>query len=122
MSRAILFPLLLLSLALADNASATTLPADDLQSPGPPCALSVSDIGSARTLSWSSVSGASSYKVGYRRGNGTIVGLAEITLTSYVHTGFDPNECLEYVMVAYDSGGTRICSASVPNIGLDCSN
>jgi hypothetical protein len=35
--------------------------------------------------------------------DGDIVGLAETTSTSYNHTGWDPDACLEYVM-----GGVRL--------------
>jgi len=73
--------------------------------------------GSLRKMGWGAVSGASSYKVGYRRCNGTIVGLAEVTGLSYDHVGWNSNECLEYVMVAYDSSGNDVCAASAANVG-----
>lgn len=120
MSRAILstFSVLFLLLAVT-TAQAVDIPVGDLQDFTTPCTLSVSGSGSVRTLSWSAVSGASSYKVGYRAG-GTITGLAELTGTSYQHTGWDPDACLEYVLVAYDSGGYKVCAAHVENVGASC--
>ena len=120
MQRAVLSSLsLLLFVLVVFPAWAVTIEEEDLVTFSVPCTLSVSQNGSVRTLSWSSVSGASSYKVGYRTG-GTITGLAELSGTSYDHTGWDPNQCLEYLLVAYDSGGAKICSAHVENVGTSC--
>ena len=118
MTRAI-FSLSLLSLFFVlavETAHATTIPADDLE-PRSPCTLTIEQDGSVRKLSWGAVSGANSYKVGYRRCDGTIVGLAQVTGLSYDHVGWNSNECLEYVMVAYDSGGNDVCAASAANVG-----
>ena len=118
MVRAILsLSLLSLSLVLAlETAHATTIPVGDLE-PRSPCTLSIVQEGSLRKMGWGAVSGASSYKVGYRKCDGTIVGLAEVTGLSYDHVGWNSNECLEYVMVAYDSGGNDVCAASAANVG-----
>lgn len=118
MARSILsLSLLSLFLVLAvETARATTIPGGDLE-PRSPCTLSVVQDGSVRKMSWGAVSGASSYKVGYRRCDGTIVGLAEVTGLSYEHLGWNSNECLEYVMVAYDSSGNDVCAAHVTGIG-----
>jgi hypothetical protein len=115
---AVLFiPLVVLVSAVVPNvAQAVTIHPGELESFGVPCALSVSQSGSVRVLSWSPVSGASTYKVGYRL-QGAIYALAEVTGTSYEHTGWSPSDCLEYVMVACDGSGTKICAAHVPNVG-----
>lgn len=105
---------------VVDVAHAVYIPLDDIDPFNSPCTLDVSQQGSTRTLTWSAVSGASTYKVGYRQCDGTVVGLAEVTATTYDHTGWNANECLEYVMVAYDSSGQRICSAHKLNVGADC--
>ncbi len=120
MHRVFLLSLIVLSLILVLPAGAVTIPEWEIEDFQSPCTLSLSQSGSVRTLSWSAVSGASSYKVGYRTG-GTITGLAELTGTSYDHTGWDPDACLEYVLVAYDSGGAKICAAHVENVGASCS-
>jgi hypothetical protein len=105
------FPVLSIVLTAA-VAHAITIDPQDLETFGSPCTLSVSQINSdARLLSWSSVQGAASYKVGYQECKGNIVGLAELTGLSYTHTGWDADECLEYVLVAYDSSGLDICCA-----------
>ena len=114
------FTFLSLSLGLVvATALAIDIPVGDLEDFGFPCTLSLTQSGSVRTLSWSAVSGASSYKVGYRAG-GTTVGLAELSGTSYDHTGWDPDACLEYVLVAYASGGAKICAAHLENVGTSC--
>ena len=84
-----------------------------------PCTLSLSQNGSVRTLSWSSVTGASTYKVGYRIG-GSIVTLAEVSGTNYEHTGWNASDCLEYVLVASDGSGAKVCAAHLPNVGSNC--
>jgi hypothetical protein len=119
MQRTIFSFLVVALLVPTATAQAVEIPVQDLESFTSPCTLSVSQNGSVRTLSWSAVSGASSYKVGYRTG-GTTVGLAELSGTSYDHTGWDPDACLEYVLVAYDSGGAKICAAHVENVGGNC--
>jgi len=85
-----------------------------------PCDLDVSQDGSIRTLSWSGVSGASTYKVGYRLGSGSIVTLAEVSSTSYEHSGWDSATCMEYLLVACDGTGNKICAAHEPNWGTNC--
>ena len=120
MSRALAFFLILLvvlvSAVVPKLAQAVTIHPGELESFGVPCALSVSQSGPVRVLSWSPVSGASTYKVGYRL-QGAIYALAEVTGTSYQHTGWSPSDCLEYVMVACDGSGTKVCAARVPNVG-----
>lgn len=112
---------LLLSVApLVDVAQAIDIPINDFSDFTSPCTLNVSQQGSTRTLSWSAVSGASTYKVGYRLCNGKVEGLAEVTTTAYEHAGWDANQCLEYVMVAYDASANRICAAHNLNWGGDC--
>jgi hypothetical protein len=118
MSRALFF----LAVALVvsgSSAGAVTITAQDVESFGSPCSLSVAQNGSVRTLSWAAVSGASTYKVGYRLG-GTIVALAEVTGTSYEHSGWSSGDCLEYLLVACDGGGGKVCAAHVPNVGSGC--
>jgi hypothetical protein len=101
-------------------AQAITIEPDDIENFSSPCNLSISTNGSVRTMSWSSVSGASTYKVGYRLGDGTIVALAEVTTSSYEHSGWSSGDCLEYVLVACDGGGSKVCAAHVPNVGTGC--
>lgn len=110
MSRPWVALLLLLVLRVLPAQAAPTIPEGDLQFFGSGCSLAVLEGGSSRSLTWPSVAGASSYKVGYRECNGTIVGLAEVTGVSYTHTGWSPNACLEYICVAYDSSGNKICA------------
>jgi hypothetical protein len=93
-----------------EAAHATTISDGDLV-PRPPCTLTIEQTGSIRRLSWSAVAQATSYKLGYRRCDGTIVGLAEVTELAYEHQGWSSSECLVYFMVAYDSGGDDVCAA-----------
>jgi hypothetical protein len=104
---------------LVPAAQAITIPAEDIEPFAGPCTLTLSQITSARLLSWDAVSGADKYVIGYRTSDGTIVGLATVYRTGYEHSGYDPDECLEYVMVAYDSSGSKVCSARLPGVG-DC--
>ena len=120
MDRALLSLLAVLLILSAPVAHAITILPGELEHFGSPCTLSFSENGSVRTLSWSSVAGASTYKVGYRTGT-SIVALAEVTGTSYQHTGWSASDCLEYVMVACDGSGTKVCAAHVPNVGTNCS-
>ena len=115
MSRA-LCCLVLALLCGAPTAHAVTILPGELEYFGAPCTLSLTQNGSVRTLSWSAVAGASTYKVGYRIG-GTIVALAEVSGTSYDHKGWSASDCLEYVMVACNGSGEAICAAHVPNVG-----
>jgi hypothetical protein len=107
---------LLLAIGLASTllfgsiASATIIPVDDLDPMRSPCSLTLSQSDLTRTLQWSAVPGATSYKIGYRTCDGTLIGIAEVTGTSYFHVGWNPGECMDYVMVAY-SGNENICSA-----------
>jgi hypothetical protein len=105
----------------AATAHAIAILPGEIESFGAPCTLSLSQNGSVRTLSWSAVSGASTYKVGYRLG-GTIVTLAEVAGTSYEHVGWSSGDCLEYVMVACDGSGTKVCASHIPNVGTGCPN
>ena len=93
-----------------------TIPTGDLSPFGAPCTLAVQEIGQSRMLSWEPVAGAASYRVGYVTASG-VVGLAELSGTSFEHIGWEANECLEYVVVAYDGGAVRVCSAHVPGVG-----
>jgi hypothetical protein len=102
--------------AIPSVAHAVTILPDELENFGTPCTLSVSQNGSVRTLSWSVVSGASTYKVGYRLGS-SIIALAQVSGTSYDHTGWSASDCLEYVMVACNGSGAKVCAAHVSNVG-----
>jgi len=113
-SRILLTALLLASLATA-AAAVVTISEGDLQEFTGPCTLTVSESSAARTLTWTAVSGASSYKVGFR--GHVLVGLAETSGTTFVHSGFDTEDCLEYFVVAYDGTGRRICAAHAPLVG-----
>jgi hypothetical protein len=104
---------------IATTAHAVGIMPGELVSFTSPCTLSISQNGSVRTLSWSSVAGASTYKVGYRLG-GSIVTLAEVTGTTYQHTGWSESDCLEYVLVACDAGGAKVCAAHVLIVGTNC--
>jgi hypothetical protein len=92
------------------------IPIGDLNPFGAPCSLSLGENGQSRMLGWSPVAGAAFYRVGYVAGT-EVVGLAELPGTSFEHIGWAANECLEYVVVAYDSGGVKVCSAHVPRVG-----
>jgi chitodextrinase len=110
-----LFTTLLLG-ALATTAIATvTIPEGDLSEFNGSCTVSVTESPSSRTLAWTSVPGAASYKVGYRSQD--LVGLAETSATTFVHSGFNPDACYEYVVVAYDGAGRRICAGHAPRVG-----
>lgn len=87
------------------------IPAGDVSPLSAPCDLTVTEAPNSRVLTWSPVAGAVNYKVGFIR-NGEIVGLAETASTTYTHAGFDPNDCLKYVVVAYDGTGHRVCAAA----------
>ena len=67
-------------------------------------------------MTWAPVSGAVIYKVGFVR-RLEVVGLAETSSTTYTHSGFDPGDCLDYVVVAYDGAGHRVCAARTYRIG-----
>lgn len=121
MVRAICLLVLILSCVLGvETSEAVHIPMDDVQDFETPCALGLEEVGPVRTLTWSSVSGASSYRIGYRTCDGTIVGLAEVPVTTYAHVGWDAAECLEYLMVAYDSAGKKVCAAHILNVGTGC--
>jgi len=121
MLRTIVMLVVVLVVAMGSStAQAVTIEPTEIESFSSPCTLSVSQDGSVRTLSWSSVSGASSYKVGYRLPNGTIVALDEVTNTSYEHMGWTPGDCLEYVLVACDGSGSKVCAAHLPDVGTGC--
>jgi hypothetical protein len=105
-----------ISLVAAPAAAIVIIPPGDLSPFGAPCTLDVHEIGQSRVLSWAAVAGAATYRVGFV-GNGEVVGLAEITGTTFEHIGWAASECLEYVVVAYDAGGVRVCAAHVPRIG-----
>jgi hypothetical protein len=96
--------------------AAITIPEGDLNPLSAPCSLTLSESNLERVLTWSAVSGAVSYKVGFIR-RLEIVGLVETSATTTTHTGFSPEDCLEYVVVAYDGGGHRVCAARAPRIG-----
>ncbi len=120
MRRSFSAPSVLAAVALlaAAAAWAITYPDPDLDVFDPPCTLTVSvDDGAQRVLSWSAVSGASTYRVGFRRCDGSTAVLADVTGTSYTHSGYHQNECLEYLLVAYDSGGSKVCAAHVVGVG-----
>jgi hypothetical protein len=118
MSRLVVLLTLVLVLC-ATGAQAVTIAPIELDTFASPCTLSLVENGSVRTLTWDAVSGAASYKVGYRHG-GNIVALAEVTTQSYEHSGWSGSECLEYVLVACDGSGNKICAAHVPNVGTNC--
>ena len=116
-------PMLVVLIVIAlgvGTVQAVTIEPTEISSFTSPCTLSISQDGSVRTLSWSAVSGASSYKVGYRLPNETIVALAEVTSTSYEHTGWTSGDCLEYVLVACDGSGSKVCAAHLPDVGTGC--
>ncbi len=122
MRRAVYVPaiLTLVALVAAVTVQAITYSEDDYDRTGPPCTLSVVQTGSSdRMLSWDSVSGASQYLLAFR-GCGSSQLLAIVTGTSYSHSGFDPGECIEYLLVAYDASGTKICSARTDPVGTKC--
>jgi hypothetical protein len=96
--------------ALAAGAG-VTIPEGDLSPLSAPCQLTVTESPTTRVLTWSQVAGATSYKVGFIRGS-EIVGLAETSNTTYTHSGFDPGSCLQYVVVAYDGSGRKVCAAA----------
>ena len=105
-------------LLFATTAFAIGIPPTDLDPFTSPCTLAVTENGSTRTLSWNLVLGAATYRVGrIPKGETEVDGLAEVTGTSYVDTTWVSNECYEYVMVAYDSSGDKVCSAHVENVG-----
>lgn len=89
----------------------TQIPEGDLNQLSFPCQLSVAESPSSRVLTWASVGGAVTYKVGFIRG-AEIVGLAETANTTYTHSGFDPEACLRYVVVAYDGTALKVCAAA----------
>jgi len=108
--------LLVLGVLLGASATLSTgagvlIPESDVSPLSAPCQLTVTEAPDSRVLTWSPVSGAINYRVGYIR-NGEIVGLAETASTTYTHAGFDPNACLKYVVVAYDGTGHRVCAAA----------
>lgn len=119
MMRRIVFIAFLLNLVVAVSLSSAMIAPEDLASFTSPCTLSVEQAGSVRTLSWDAVAGAVSYRVGYRMGT-EITELAQLAGTSYEHTGWNPNDCYEYVVVAYDSSGVKVCAAHVENVGAQC--
>lgn len=119
MMRRIVSIVLLLNLVLAISLTSAAIAPEDLESFASPCTLSLDQAGSVRTLSWDAVSGAATYKVGYRMGT-EITELAELTGLSYEHTGWNPGDCYEYVLVAYDGGGVKVCSAHIENVGTNC--
>lgn len=102
---------------LVSIAGAVNIPAEDLDPLRIPCLLTVTQTGTDRLLEWSSISGATFYRVGYRQCSGVIVGLAELSTTSYVHSGWSSSDCLDYVMVAYDSNAKNICAAIAEDVG-----
>jgi hypothetical protein len=112
----------LIGLLASAAAWAITYPDPDLDPRfGPPCTLSVTPTGSSeRQLTWSPVTGASTYWVGFRRCDGSTEVLAAVAATSYTHAGFDPDECLEYLLVAYDVVGAALCSAHTAPVGSKC--
>jgi len=116
-------PLLLTLAALAAAAGAQALityPDPDIDPCTAPCVLTVVATADSRQLTWPAIAGASSYWVGFRRCDGSNEGLAIVTGTSYTHAGFDPGECLEYLLVAYDAGGVKVCSARTERVGAKC--
>lgn len=112
--------LLSLVLCLIPTAQAVTIPEDDMDPFTGPCSLTIEETTGGRLLSWDAVSGSSVYVVGYRTCDGVVVGLAELVGTSFRHAGSDRNACLEYVVVAYDRRGVKICSAHAFTAGCPC--
>jgi len=119
MNRALGFLAIALLVMSSTAAHAVGILPGEIEDFGSPCSLSLSQNGSVRTLSWSSVAGASAYKVGYRLG-GSIVTLAEVSGTSYQHLGWSSSDCLEYLLVACDGGGGKVCAGHLPNVGTSC--
>ncbi len=115
MLRVLLTTMILLMFAVV--AHAIYIPGTDLEPFSSPCGLEVTENGSTRTLSWSSVSGVSIYKVGRIPDGESVVGLAQTNSTSYDDTAWDSQECYEYVVIAYDANEKKICSAHVENVG-----
>jgi hypothetical protein len=109
----------LMILLCVSAVGAVTIKEEDIDASfAAPCSLQLSQNGGTRTLTWSAVSGASFYRVGYRpAGGGAIVGLSETTALSYNHVGWNPNVCLEYILVAYNASGSSLCSGHVTNVG-----
>jgi len=116
MNRALCFLAIALLVMSSTAAHAVGIMPGEIENFSSPCSLSLSQNGSVRTLSWGTVAGASTYKVGYRVG-GSIVTLAEITGTTYEHTSWSSSDCLEYLLVACDGSGSKVCAAHVPNVG-----
>jgi hypothetical protein len=123
MTRPIITCYLLLSLVLClapAVRAVTTIPEDDMDPFTGPCSLAIAETTGGCQLSWDAVSGTSYYVVGYRTCDGVTVGLAELAGTSYEYTGHDPSACLEYVVVAYDGSGVKICSAHAFTSACPC--
>ncbi len=113
--------LILLSavLTLSATAASASIPWDDAMDPAAPCVLTVTEAGSNRTCAWSSVSGADHYKVGRYKNTteGVVDHLATVSNLSYVDSTWNSSWCYDYVVVAYDSAGDKICSALVTEVG-----
>ena len=111
-----LFVLGLVIGSVLPSRATTTIPEGDLNPLNAPCSLTISESGDQRLLSWSPVAGVVVYKVGFIR-RLEVVGLAETSATTYTHLGFDDEECLDYVVVAYDGTGHRVCAARAQRVG-----
>lgn len=123
MRRAFYVPaiLTLVALVAAVSVQAITYSDEDYDRTGPPCTLNVVQTGNSdRLLSWDSVSGASQYLLAFRRCDGSSQLLAIVTGTSYTHSAIDPGECIEYLLVAFDASGTKVCSARTDRVGTKC--
>jgi hypothetical protein len=109
----------LLACCLSLTASAGGIDTHDLEPFGPPCTLSVTENGQGRLLGWGAVSGASFYRAGRIPAGSALEDLVETSGRSFLDTTYDPDACYEYVVVAYDANGDKICSARVTDVG-DC--
>jgi hypothetical protein len=106
----------LTGLGVPPATAVVTIPEGDLNPLTAPCSLTLTESNQLRVLTWGAVAGAANYKVGLIRG-AEVIGLAETSGTTYTHSGFDPGDCVQYVVVAYDGAGQRICAAQAPLTG-----
>jgi fibronectin type 3 domain-containing protein len=61
---------------------------------------------SSISVTWNTVSGATSYDVFYETGSMPITKLVTVTVTSYTHTGLQPNTTYHYYIAAKNDAGT----------------
>ncbi len=109
--------LLLACLSISTAAYAIGITDNDLDPFSSPCDLQLTQNGGTRTMTWSSINDAITYKVGRIQDGGSVETIGETTDTTFQDTTWDANECYEYVIVAYDSNNKKVCSAHVENVG-----